>query len=53
MTATTQGGRLILEPRSLVLERIRGRFAKVPISTMLADELVQDRREEAQREDAD
>lgn len=51
MTATTEGGRLILEPRSVVLERVRRRFSKVPRSKGLADELVSDRREEARRED--
>jgi AbrB family looped-hinge helix DNA binding protein len=51
MAASTEGGRLILEPRSVVLKRLRSRFSDVPPSTRLADELVADRREEAQRED--
>ena len=51
MTASTEGGRLILEPRSVVLRRLRSRFADVPPSTRLADELVKDRLEETQRED--
>ena len=53
MTAMTEGGRLIFEPRSVVLGRLRQRFSEVPSSTHLADELVADRREESQREDAD
>ena len=51
MTTTTEDGRLILEPRSVVLERIRRRFSAVPGSARLADELVADRRAEALRED--
>lgn len=51
MAASAEGGRLILEPRSVVLKRLRGRFSDVPPSIRLADELVADRREEVQRED--
>jgi len=51
MTATTEGGRLILEPRSVVLQRLRRRFSGVPRSARLADELVADRRAETLRED--
>ena len=51
MTAITEGGRLILEPRSAVLERLRRRFSEVPRSVGLADELVADRQEETQQED--
>ncbi len=52
MTATTEGGRLVLEPRSIVLGRLRERFLGVPSPTDLADELVADRLEEAQRDGA-
>lgn len=51
LNATTRGGRLILEPRSVVLERMRRRFAEAPTSTSLSRELLDDRREEAHRED--
>jgi AbrB family looped-hinge helix DNA binding protein len=49
LNATTRGGRLILEPRSVVLDRMRRRFAEAP--TSLSRELLDDRREEANRED--
>jgi AbrB family looped-hinge helix DNA binding protein len=51
LNATTRGGRLILEPRSVVLDRMRKRFADVPRSTSLSRELVDDRTDEARRED--
>jgi AbrB family looped-hinge helix DNA binding protein len=44
----SDGRRLILEPRSEVLRRLRRRFADVDVS--LADELAADRGEEARRE---
>jgi AbrB family looped-hinge helix DNA binding protein len=46
----SDGRRLILEPRSEVLRRLRRRFADVPDDVNLADELAVDRREEARRE---
>jgi AbrB family looped-hinge helix DNA binding protein len=51
LNATTRGGRLILEPRSVVLDRMRMRFAGSPRSTSLSHELIDDRRDEARRED--
>ena len=51
LNATTRGGRLILEPRSMVLDRMRRRFAGTPRSTSLSRELIDDRRDEARRED--
>jgi AbrB family looped-hinge helix DNA binding protein len=51
LSATTRNGRLILEPRSVVLERARRRFGAVPASTSLRDELILDRTEEARREE--
>jgi AbrB family looped-hinge helix DNA binding protein len=51
LNATTRQGRLILEPRAVVLERIRKRFATVATSNRLSDELIADRRDEARRED--
>jgi AbrB family looped-hinge helix DNA binding protein len=51
LNATTRGGRLILEPRSVVLDRMRRRFAAAPGSTSLSQELLNDRKMEARRED--
>jgi AbrB family looped-hinge helix DNA binding protein len=51
LNATTRGGRLILEPRSVVLDRMRRQFAGTPRSTSLSRELIDDRRDEARRED--
>ncbi len=51
MAATAEDGRLILEPRSVVLERLRRRFSGVPGSTQLANELITDRRDETRNED--
>ena len=45
----SDGRRLILEPRSEVLRRLRRRFADVD-EVSLADELAADRAEEARRE---
>jgi AbrB family looped-hinge helix DNA binding protein len=41
---------LVLERRAAVLARLRERFAAVPQSVSLADELISERREEARRE---
>jgi AbrB family looped-hinge helix DNA binding protein len=46
----SDGRRLILEPRSEVLRRLRRRFAQLPDDVSLADELVAERRIEARRE---
>jgi AbrB family looped-hinge helix DNA binding protein len=51
LNATTREGRLILEPRSVVLGRMRRRFATAPRSTSLSKELIDDRKNEARRED--
>jgi AbrB family looped-hinge helix DNA binding protein len=53
MLIRSDGRRLILEPRSEVLRRLRRRFAEIPTGVSLADELVTDRTEEARRELAD
>lgn len=45
-----EGRRLILEPRSEVLRRLRRRFSEVPDGVSLSDELAADRAEEARRE---
>jgi AbrB family looped-hinge helix DNA binding protein len=46
----SDGRRLILEPRTEVLRRLRRRFAQVPEGVSLADELVAERRDEAHGE---
>jgi AbrB family looped-hinge helix DNA binding protein len=51
LNATTRGGRLILEPRSVILDRMRRRFAGVPRSISLSRELIDDRKDEVRRED--
>jgi len=51
LNATTRDGRLILEPRSVVLDRMRQRFAATPRSTSMSRELIGDRRDEARQED--
>jgi AbrB family looped-hinge helix DNA binding protein len=48
--ASADGDRLVLEPRSAVLGRLRGRFADVPRSRSLVDELIEERRADAERE---
>ena len=50
LNATTRGGRLILEPRAVVLDRMRKRFAGAR-SISLSRELIDDRADEARRED--
>ena len=47
-----ENGRLVLESRDAVLQRIQTRFrAAVPRDVSLADELVAERHEEARREE--
>ena len=49
LTIRSEGHRLILEPRAEVLRRLRGRFRRpTEAGVSLADELLADRREEAQ-----
>lgn len=45
-----ENGRLVLERREDVLERLQRRFDGVPRSTSLAKELLTERRREARRE---
>lgn len=47
LTIRSEGRRLIIEQRSEVLQRLRGRFAPVPDALSLADELLADRRGES------
>lgn len=43
-------GRLVLETRQRVLERVQSWFAQVPPEVSLADELIAERREEVSKE---
>jgi bifunctional DNA-binding transcriptional regulator/antitoxin component of YhaV-PrlF toxin-antitoxin module len=51
LTIRSDGHRLILEPRAEVLRRLRNRFRHLTdAGVSLADELLEDRREEARRD---
>ena len=50
LVARAEDDRLILEPRSAVLARVRSRFAAVPKDVSLVDELLAERRADARRE---
>ena len=50
LAVSSDGRRLILEPRAEVLRRVRARYSKLPRGTRLSSELIADRREEARRE---
>lgn len=50
LVARAEEDRLVLERRKAVLDRLRRRFAKVPAGVSLVDELIAERREEAERE---
>ena len=50
LIARTKNGQLVLEKPGQVLTRLKETFANVPSDVSLADELIAERREEAQRE---
>ncbi len=50
LLARTKDGQLVLEKPDQVLARLKTTFANVPPDVSLADELIAERREEAQRE---
>ena len=50
LVAHIEDGRLILERRQQVLERLQRRFAHIPRDVSLVDELIAERREEGRRE---
>jgi AbrB family looped-hinge helix DNA binding protein len=50
LLARAENDRLILEPRSAVLSRIRSRFAPVPRGVSPVDDLLAERRAEARRD---
>lgn len=47
--AWLEGDRLVLEPRAVLLERLKVRYRDVRIS--MSEELIRERREEAEREE--
>lgn len=48
--ASVEDGRLVLEKPANVIRRLRRRFQTVPTGVSLADELILERRHEAERE---
>jgi AbrB family looped-hinge helix DNA binding protein len=50
LVATADEDRLVLERRDAILARLQGRFAHIPPDVSLADELIAQRRREAERE---
>jgi AbrB family looped-hinge helix DNA binding protein len=50
LVARDEDGRLVIEPRSAVLTRIRRRLQALPPEVSLVDDLLAERRREAQRE---
>ena len=52
LVARQEQGRLVLEKPETIKQRLRSRFARVPADRQLVDELLAERRREAQREGA-
>lgn len=50
LIARMEEGRLILEKPHTIKQRLKNRFARLPPSLSLAEELIVERREEAKRE---
>jgi AbrB family looped-hinge helix DNA binding protein len=53
LIAHTENGRLVIETREQILARLQSLFEHVPPEVSLADELIEERREEARREAPD
>jgi AbrB family looped-hinge helix DNA binding protein len=51
LIARSDQGRLVLEKPEAILARVRQRFRRVPTEISLVDELIEERRVEARRED--
>lgn len=51
LTARVEDGRLVLEKREHILRRLQSRYAAVPPGVSLVEDLVGERRAEAQREE--
>ncbi|HEX6511198.1 MAG TPA: AbrB/MazE/SpoVT family DNA-binding domain-containing protein [Chloroflexota bacterium] len=52
LVARLDEGRLVLERRQVILERLQRRFTHIPPEVSLVDELIAERRAEARRESA-
>jgi len=50
LLAHMEGGKLVLEKPETIKQRLKTRFAKVPPNRSLVDELLAERRNEAQKE---
>jgi bifunctional DNA-binding transcriptional regulator/antitoxin component of YhaV-PrlF toxin-antitoxin module len=50
LVAREEAGRLVLEKQEMVKQRLKARFARVPKTRSLVDELIGERREAAKRE---
>ncbi len=52
LIALVEDERLVLEKREAVLQRLRRRFARIPVGVSLADDLISERRTESRRDDS-
>jgi len=50
LVARVEDGRLVLEGREVVLRRLQAQFEAIPPEVSLVDELIAERRREAERE---
>lgn len=53
LLVTVEGKRLVLETEAALLERLYATVGEPPEGELVSDELMRERREEAQREEAD
>jgi len=51
LMARIEGDGIVLEPRSAAIRRLQALFAHIPRDVSLVDELIDERREEARREE--
>lgn len=51
LIASVEDGRLILERRHEILARVKARFSRIPPEVGLAEELIAERRAEAQKDE--
>jgi AbrB family looped-hinge helix DNA binding protein len=51
LLVSVEGQRLVLEKQETVLERVKRRFSPIPPGVSLAEELIAERRAEADREE--
>jgi AbrB family looped-hinge helix DNA binding protein len=50
LIARMENGRLVLEKAGTIRQRLKNRFARLPSTTSLAEELIKERREAAKRD---